>query len=262
MELSIGLKLFDRGGGALKPTENALILIKEVAEVFHGVDRVNLLIDKLKVPSSRRIAFIASPSLGLRLIPSAIRKFQSRHKNVLFSYQTSMVKEMPTELLGKTSEFCLSIWPIDHPNLNCESIFTGKMGLVVHQDSPLAEFETISVRQLAEYPVILYLEDMPISALIRNSLESHNVKLVPTVEVGRAELACALVNEKLGVTLVHNFSMNERMWNNLVMKEIDIDIPISIYLITSRFSVLSEDSMHFIETIRREANTMGPCPIA
>lgn len=262
LESRIGFELFERKGGALRPTQNAYVLFKDVAEVFKSAERIDSLIDKMGQPASGRIAFCTTPSLGLSIVPAAITQFRQAEPNIHFTVKTTLVHDMANELLGKTADFCLSIWPIEHPNLVCTPIFNGRLMLAVPRGHPLCAQEKIALKDLRDVPLISFLSDMPVSGLIRQRLHEAGMQLNPIVEVSRSDVACGLVHRRVGVALVYSFTVDHNLWSEVVVKEIEVDIAVSTYLITSRFSPLSNLQSRFVETICREAVALGYAPMA
>lgn len=257
LESRIGFALFIRAGGALRPTENALALFRDVAEVFSAAERVEVVVEKMGLPSRGRIAFCASPSLSLGIIPAAISSFTEKDPNIRFALRTSMVGEMAAELLGKSSEFCLSIWPIDHPNLECTPLFSGRFKLAVPMGHPLAAQDCVKLEDLRGQPLITLMSDQPVSSIIRQRFQEFDMQLDPVVEVTRSEIACALVRRNVGVALVYSFSVDNALWNGLEIKEIEPVIPVLTYLITSKFALPSALATRFIETVCQSAVSFG-----
>lgn len=257
LESRIGFALFIRTGGALRPTENALALFRDVAEVFSAAERVDVVIEKMGLPARGRVAFCASPSLGLSVIPPAISRFSEIDPNIRFAVRTSMVGEMTAELLGKSSEFSLSIWPLEHPNLDCVPLFAGRLKLAVPKGHPLASLDCVPLENLRGLPLITFMSDLPVSKPIRQKFQAIGIQLDPIVEVSRSEIACALASRNVGVALVYSFSVDNEMWPGLEIKEIDIDIPVLTYLITSKFSPISPLSARFIELVCESAENSG-----
>jgi len=250
IEQTLGLALFERKGGAIAATEDARILFREVEEIYGYALRVDDLVHNLRQKRRKRIAFCASPALGLSLIPAAIKKFRKRHDDVRFTFKTALIKEIPMELLGKSVDFALSIWPIEHPNLVCTPLSEGSIVLIAPHDHALASCPVVQLSQLQDVPLISYLQSMPIGASIREALSAAGVDASPIVEINRSELACALVHQGVGVALVNSFCVDEAIWKGLAVKAINLDIPASIFLITSRFETLSEDSREFVAAIQ------------
>lgn len=250
IETTLGVLLFDRKHGALRPTDDAQVIFREVEEIYESAMRVDGLVSNLKLGKRRRISFCSSPALGLSVVPQAIKKYSDKYAHVAFSYKTLMVKDMPMELLGKRAEFALSIWPIEHPNLSCELLFDSKIVLIVPKGHALAVLDLVRLDQLKEYPLILYGREMPMGAMIRNALVDAGVNSEPIVEMNRSELACSLVHAGVGVALVNRSCVDEEIWSGLCVKEIDVKISASVCLITSRFEVIPSDCKEFLQVLR------------
>lgn len=257
IERSLGLTLFDRKNGALSPTENARVIFREVDELYGAAARIDGLVDNLKEQRQQRISFSSSPALGLRVVPKAIKRYLATEPPAAFSYRTSLIKEMPADLLGKVIDFALSIWPIDHPNLDCTPLFDGNIGLAVPRGHPMARRRIIKLGDLAGVPLILYQQEMPMGALIRERLRAAGVEDTPLVEINRSEQACALVHEGIGVALVNQFCVDEELWSGLVMRPVDLDIPVAVHLITSAFEPLRPDCAAFVRLLVQQQTALA-----
>lgn len=249
IERSLGLPLFDRKGGALRPTDNARVIFREVDDLYGAAARIDGLVENLKERRQQRISFSSSPALGLRVVPKAIKRYLSTQPPAAFSYKTNLVKEMPADLLGKVVDFALSIWPIDHPNLRCTPIFDGRVCLAVPKGHPLARRKAIKLGDLSGVPLILYQQEMPMGALIRERLRAAGVDDAPLVEINRSEQACALVHEGVGVALVNELCVDEELWKGLVIRQVDLELPVAVYLITSAFEPLRRECETFVRLL-------------
>ncbi|KRB81545.1 LysR family transcriptional regulator [Noviherbaspirillum sp. Root189] len=250
MEDSLKISLFVRKSGALIPTDDARIIFREIEDVYISALRVDELVTNLRSKKKSKISFCSSPALGINLVPLAIRNFLEKNEDIRFEYRTVLVKDMPMDLLGRASAFAISVWPINHPNLLCETLFEGEMVLVVPNTHPLASAETVQLKDLDGQQMITYRQDLPLGAFIRDLLLGAGVKVNSIVEINRSELACSLVHQGVGIALVNRFCVDEDIWNRLTVKEIDFGLPASVCLITSRFEVLSQESKNFIQFIR------------
>ncbi len=249
IERSLGLTLFDRKNGMLKATENARVIFREVDDLYGAAARIDGLVENLKETRRQRISFCSSPALGLRVVPRAMKRFLKQNPDVSFAYRTGLIKDMPAELLGKICDFSLSIWPVDHPNLDCRPLFGGRICLVLPARHPLARRKAVALQDLRGVPLILYQQDMPMGALIRERLRAVGIDQPPLVEINRSEQACALVNEGLGAALVNEYCVDETLWRGLAVKSLDLDIPAAVYLLTSTFEPLRPECQAFIQTL-------------
>lgn len=149
----------------------------------------------------------------------------------------------------KACDFPLSIWPIDHPNLHCTPIFDGRICLALPRGHPLTRRKLIRLGDLAGMPLILYQQEMPIGAIIRERLRAAGVDEAPLVKINRSEQACALVHEGVGAALVNELCVDEELWSGLVVRPIDLEVPVAVYLITSAFEPLRDECERFVRVL-------------
>jgi len=252
VESTLGLVLFDRKNGLLKPTANAWILFREIDDLYRAATRIDGLVDKLKAAKQERISFCSSPALGISVIPKAIKRFQQKHKNLTFSYRTTTVKDMSADLLGKAVDFAISVWPVEHPNLACTRLFGGKICLIVPKKHPLARMDRVPLAALQDVPLIAYQQDMPMGEMARDMLTEAGINARPFIEINRSEQACSMVHHGLGVAFVNRYCVDEEIWSGLTVKEVELDLPAPVYLVTSSFESLSPDCLKFLKVLQSE----------
>lgn len=79
-EQSLGFSLFDRTGGRLVPTREALIMLPHVDNIFEKVSELKRLTENLRhACGGHTINIGCVPSLGLSLVPRVIQKYHSVH---------------------------------------------------------------------------------------------------------------------------------------------------------------------------------------
>ncbi|MHA6730210.1 LysR family transcriptional regulator [Devosia sp. A369] len=250
LEESLGIALFDRVAGTLIPTDDARIIFREVERVYLSALQVNDLVKNLKSRSRHDISFCSSPSLGMHVIPEAIRRYRTRFPQSRFVFRTALLDDIPMELLGKRSEFAISTWHIEHPNLICTPLFEGRLALAIPKDHALAKFDVVRLSQLGEVPLILFKSGMPIDVRIREALAAQGVEVKPVIEVDRMDLVCSMVHHGVGVGFVDSIAVDPAIWNGLVVKDIDVDIPLAIWLVSSRFEDISKEARAFVNSLR------------
>src|SRR3546814_20803295 len=79
MESQLGMKLFDRIGGRLRPTPEADILSNDVDDIFKQVATLRRLATTLRDARTGMLTIVASPTLADTLLPPAVARFQVDH---------------------------------------------------------------------------------------------------------------------------------------------------------------------------------------
>lgn len=250
MESSLQLTLFHRTGGKLVPTEQARLLLDEVNRVYDAALRVDGFVGDLAKKASGTLKLACSPSLGLNLMPRFIGEFLEEFPQVHVHFHTTLIQDVPMELLSGKIDMAVSVLPIDNPNLCSEALIKGRMVCAIPADHPLAQHHSVALSDLEAHRLILYSRSIPFGQLMLAAAERYGCVLNPAIDVPRAELACSLVNEGVGIAIVDQFSVARHGWRNIVVRPLVEEIPISVSLVRSKFNPPSDAAEHFIRLLR------------
>src|SRR5262245_33124201 len=80
LEQALGMKLFDRVRGRLRPTVRALALMEEVARSYIGLDRIAEAAVTLRELGHIRLTVACLPALSHALLPAAVQRFVAQHR--------------------------------------------------------------------------------------------------------------------------------------------------------------------------------------
>jgi len=251
-ETSLNLKLFHRVSGKLVPTAQALSLFEEVKKVYDSAVRVDSFVENLIRQPSGMVSLCSSPSLGLSLVPKLIATFLTKYPDMKVHFHTTLIQDVPLELLSGKSGLAITVLPIENPSLHIEPLIKGRMVCAIPAHHALARQARISLHDLVDQRLILYSRNIPFGQLMVAAFERYQCNIVPTIEVPRAELACSLVRQGIGIAIVDQFSVAENLWNDVVVRPLIEEIPIAVSLIRSKFDLTSTDVDRFIEIVRQE----------
>ncbi len=255
-ERSLGLTLFDRIGGKLVPTAQANSLFEEVRRIYDAAIQVNRFVDQLAAAPAAMINLSCSPSLGLSFLPRVIRHYLGRHPDTRIHLHTTLIEDIAQELLSGKSDLAVSVLPIDNANLDVTPLVEGRMVCAMPCNHRLARLTHVGLNRLAAERLILYSRTIPFGQLLTSAFERHDLQVAAAIDVPRAELACSLVRQGLGVAIIDEFSVSDGLWRDVVVRPIDELIPISVSLIRSRFARTSRSTEAFVAVLRDIAPTL------
>ncbi|WP_176456901.1 LysR substrate-binding domain-containing protein [Bordetella genomosp. 5] len=255
-ETSLGIKLFNRIGGKLQATADAHLLYEQVQTVYSAAQKVDRFVENLAVAHASEISIGSSPSLGLSLMPKIIDRYLQRDPGVRVHFNTTMVQDVPLEILSGTLDAAVTVLPVENAGLTVERLFSGRMVCAMRLQHPLAARPAIRLRDLTAHKTICYSLSIPFERLIRETMEAHGFDIKPAIDVPRAELACAMAQRGLGVAIVDEFSVADKLWSEIVVRPIVEEISFDVYLITPRFQSISPSLNIFVEVLREWAKDL------
>lgn len=250
-ETTLGLKLFHRINGKLTPTADALRLFEEVKNVYDAAVKVDRFVENLVEQPSGTIKLCSSPSLGLTLMPRVIAAYLTRFPKTKIHFHTTLIQDAALELLSGKSDLAVIVLPIENPNLQIEPLIKGRMVCALPEAHALARLPEVSLHDLASERLVLYSPSIPFGQLLQAAFDCHGCSISASIDVPRAELACSLTRQGIGVAIVDEFSVADSIWNGLTVRPLKEEIPISVSLIRSRFDMPSTEIENFIEVLKR-----------
>ncbi|MBL4908154.1 MAG: LysR family transcriptional regulator [Sneathiella sp.] len=206
LEQDLGFTLFDRVGGRLIPTEAALRLHAEAKKAFKGIEEVVSSARNKDAVKKGSIRIAAVPSLSLSFLPKAMKKFILNYPDVTMSFETR-TSQMSMEMVAdRRMDLALISMPLAHPGLKLEILTRPKGVCVMPKGHPLAKKDVIDVQDLHGENFI----PMSRSHNSRHVLEElfANAGVFPNIklETSTIEMACVLVQEGLGITVVNEMT--------------------------------------------------------
>lgn len=228
LEQVLGLTLFERVKGRLRPTVRALALLEEVELSYVGLERIAATAISLRDFAQGRLQVACLPALAHALLPNAIRRF-----------------------VALQPEAGVSITPLESPGL--EAALTEQrfdLGLTERREAPAAT-ELRSLLELDEVCVLPASHALASRAVLRpeDFADQAFVSLAPTdpyrqqidavfggagvrrnvqIESPSAVSVCALVREGLGLAIVNPLTALALRGQGLEMRPLSFSIPFHV----------------------------------
>lgn len=207
-EQRIGLTLFERIKGRLYPSPEARRLFQDVEHVYRDVQRVNTTVHDLIQQRHGVLRIACSPSLGHELLPQVIAIFRQRYPEIRVGLECLRHVLLRDRLLDGYADLALSLFPVEHPNLEVTRLHSVPIRLIAPERHPLCAEPKVSLAMLEEESFIGYLPETPFSDLARMIFEDEKARYQPAMETSSPHYACAMVEAGAGVSMVDEFSLS------------------------------------------------------
>lgn len=253
-ETRLGYALFERIKGRLHATPEAKKLFREVQSVYAGIQRVNAMAADLADNRHGTLNIVSSTSVGQMFIPQAIARFRQDYPGVRLNFMIMSYAHLLERLLDHQADVGVITSPIEHPNLIVSPLGENRLACLFPQDHPLEARSTVTLQDMAEYPLITYDKGTPFGALIEQLYESQGLALDPVIEVGSPHSASALVQLGAGIALVDEFSVRGAA-GRVAMRPLAGSPVMPINLVYHRLEPLSLFTRAFANVLR---GLLGP----
>jgi DNA-binding transcriptional LysR family regulator len=203
-EQRLGMKLFERTGGRLVPTPEAIALLPDVEDIFMRLEAFGRSAKGLREAASGVIAIAASPTLANAVLPAAIAAFTSERPKVHI-----VLRAMPTaQILSGVRDRVADLGLIYEPaqpmddDLAGETVCTSQVACVMHRDHPLSSRRALRPVDLDGERLVTFGPATPLGARIDAAFRAEGVTPNVMVESSSSLTSFFVVAAGCGVALV------------------------------------------------------------
>lgn len=204
-EDQLGITLFRREHGRLRPTEEAELLFPDVDRIFRELQSLRRLSTDLRDGTAGLLRVGATASLALSVVPDALKPYRRDFPGVQIMSHLLAGSEMAEMIMAHQLDIGVSVAPIDVPAARVEAIHKAEVICIMPEDHPLAARRVVGPRDIAEYTLISYSGATPVGLLLEGAFRAAGMRRRIDVEVSLSPIACALVQRGIGVALVDGF---------------------------------------------------------
>jgi DNA-binding transcriptional LysR family regulator len=251
LEKSLGLKLFNRAGGRLVPTDEGQAFYREVERSFIGLKSLEAAAKNIREFGTGRLRVAAAPSYSLGFVPRVLRQFfaLAPSATVFLHTSTSTLIEQWT-----ASHFC---------DIGLTSLVSEDTSLVVER---LGDMKAVCVlppgHRLAAKARIL-LADLEGESFVSTShgdgkreridklFEDAKVTRKLHIETQYGAAMCNLVGQGLGVSLVSPLVARDYQHTGIVVRPFESDLTFPTFLLSSAHRPRSVLANEFAALLKR-----------
>ncbi|MFM0418240.1 LysR family transcriptional regulator [Paraburkholderia aromaticivorans] len=249
-ETTLGLRLFERTKGRLIPTAEAQALFREVEQVYQAALSVDEFARALALGPASLLRVSCSPSLATSIVAPAIVELKRQLPALSVDWHTTLMADMPLEVLSKAVDVAITSMPIEHEHLDVVPFMRGRMVCVVPPGHRLAAAEPIALSELIGEPMVLFRRDIPFGTMIARACQQANVELESVVDVTRADQALALVKGGLGLAIVDEFAAEAQ---GLIIRPLVEELELVSTFVYSKFSPPSRNTTLLMQAVYQQA---------
>lgn len=178
LEEELGTKLFERGSHRIVLTEDGHLLKRRAQEIVSLVDKTQNEFSR-EDELSGEISIGGGESAGMTFLAQIMSRFHALHPDVQFHIYTGIADHVKEQLESGNLDMGMLVEPVDISQYSfCRLPDKDRWGLVVREDSPIAEKEYITPQDLSGRPVIASGR-----SIVRNELTSWMGEHADTLNV-------------------------------------------------------------------------------
>jgi DNA-binding transcriptional LysR family regulator len=228
LEQVLGLTLFDRVKGRLRPTVRALALMDEVELSYVGLDRISATAQQLRSFAQGRLQVAVLPAFAQALLPEALRCFAQAQPEA--GVTVSPMESPALELALSDQRFDLGLSERREAPVGCglHSLLVADEVAVLPPGHALAARARLAPADFEGQAFISLAASDPYRQQIDAWLAEAGVARALRIESPSAASVCALVRQGLGLAIVNPLTALALADTGLLIRPLQVSIPFHV----------------------------------
>ncbi|TKI54572.1 LysR family transcriptional regulator [Brevibacillus antibioticus] len=251
LEQEVGSPLLERNTRKMEMTDAGKILYQKSLLLLSQMNMLKKEMEEVKLTGSGDLIIGIIESVK-HWIPKVIRGYQGRFPSINIKLIEVLSGKAVKESLRKYhTHLLITNQFIDEEDIESRPLYDERLMLVLHKDHPLAEKESVRLKDLANEPFIISTEGFQTREDILTAFSFEQVNPQIKFEIERFETALTLVRENLGVTIIPENYLFGSTDASLVRKTIDSPaLERTVYLAYMKNRYLAPAMQAFLEEVR------------
>lgn len=208
LEAKLQVALFERSGGRLHATPEAMALMREIDSAWRSIDRVKMVAEQLRYGVSDTLRICTNLSPALDLVPRAVAELKRRMPGLHIAMEIATQTQITEQLLtGECDIGVAAFVQHQHPALTHHLIGEGNVLCVMAADHPLATRARLKLEDIHAYDVISFGTKTAHGKVVETLLGSREGARKATVDVRYAYIACSVAAHGWGIALVDDLTV-------------------------------------------------------
>lgn len=254
LEIQLGVPLFERAQGRIRPTAEALALHAEIERSFRGVQSIQQFAHSLKHGAHAVLRVACSPNIGVAVVPDGIAALLEQQPGAAVSLEVLPRAQQQTDvLLAEQVDLVFSAIAMEHPMFETLPIGHWDMVCLFPADHPLAQKKWITPRDVAGEPLVAFQPDTLQGRVTEEWLQDQARRPSVRAWVRSGQTAASLVASGVGITFVDGLTaIASQASNGLAWRPMKKVPRFPIEAVWNRRHAPSQQAMRLCELVRQE----------
>lgn len=249
LEKELGKQLMVRGSRKTTLTEDGMRLRRRAEEILELVDRTEKEVMQSDDTVSGDIYIGTGETDGVRQIVRAANQLQGSHPGIRFHIVSGDAMDVCERLDKGLLDFGILLGDMDKTRYSCMELpMKDTWGVLMRRDSPLAQRETVSPRDLWDKPLILSRQVDNKSGLYR-WLRKEPSELHTVATYNLIYNASLMVDEGMGYAFTLDKLVNTA-GSNLCFRPLKPKMELGMYLVWKKSQLFSRAAELFLEQLQ------------
>ncbi|OHX12923.1 LysR family transcriptional regulator [Chromobacterium sphagni] len=252
-EQLLGLVLFERSRGRLRPTQQALQLFAEVERSFVGLERIVGSAAAIRQFAGGQLAIACLPVFAQALLPAVCAEFVERFPDVGIDISPQESPWLEEWLSAQRFDLGLTEQQQAPAGCQLQPLWQGDELCVLPEGHPLAAKNRLRAADFAGQSFISLAASDSYRQQVDAWFAREGVERRLQLSSHSAASVCAMVRLGLGLAIVNPLTALAEAGNGLAVRPLAASIPFCVQLALPQFRPASPLPQQFADLLRRQA---------
>ena len=254
LERSLGLALFERDRGRIRPTAAATELSREVDRCFVGLDRIAKAAADLRQGKAGRLRIAAIPALAVGVLPTILARFLADRAQLGVELMDGSSAEIAEWIADGAYDLGFATTVASHPAVKAHLVPPVRAMAVLPAGHRLVQQAAIRPGDLAGAALIAPNRSTRLRAALDESLARAGVEPELKVETAMSAVAGAIAAAGGGIAIVEAFTAELLEGTGAVVRPFKDGVEVQYAILTSAHRSLSAAAEAFLEAALQHFN--------
>jgi DNA-binding transcriptional LysR family regulator len=251
LEAELGMRLFQRAGRRLVPTQEAELLFPEVERLFLRLQSVRRTVKAMREGAFDFLAVIATPTLAESVVPEAFRALRARRPGIRLRLETALPRQAADAVGRREYDLGLIHGPDPGMGTSAEPLGVTHVACALRAGHRLAALPSIPPAALSGEAIVTVPRGGPIREAAEAAFRAAGQELAPVAEMATSATACLLAQSGAAVAVVDPLALAARGFPDLVQRRLEGAAPIELNLLHPRDRARSRPVEEMVTELRR-----------
>lgn len=208
LEDELGVRLFEKEGRNVILTKQGKVFQGYVEKSLSTLDTGIKTIDKI-ANGFGRIELSFLQILGTSFVPELVRDYLAANsdKEIDFGFHSGVTSDIITGIKERHYDMAFCSFVQAEDEIDFFPIASQELVLIVPLDHPLAQHNTIDLRETIEYPYIAFSQSSGLRPIVDDLFKKNKLEYHIQFEVEEDQVIAGFVSQGFGISIVPNMPL-------------------------------------------------------
>lgn len=259
LEIQLGVPLFERTQGRIRPTDEALALEAEIERSFRGVQAIQQFARGLKHGTYAMLRVACSPNVGAEIVPRCIATLLEASPNASVSLEVlPRAQQQIDALVAEQVDLGFSAVGLDHPMLETRAIGHWGMVCLFRRGHSLAQKTAVTPQDVDGETLVAFHSETLQGRAVTEWFQEKKVALTHRALVRSGQAAASLVASGVGIAFVDNLTALAAAANGLEWRPMRGGPRFTMQAVWNRHHAPSQQAMRLCKLVEQELGKTEP----